>query len=177
MTWKLDKGWTVQQIPSSLPPLFSGDRLVVYGVLKASENKKSNSGVNEVRLEGNAENDDQVDHIIQFASPAIEDSWDTDAKTEGRVLLHRLAAKNSIQEKQGDVNELGDNGPRSEKAKSYVISISKSTNVVSKFTSFVAVDKDSCEPVSGPLQKQLAKYASMPVFGGGQLKLQSANIP
>ena len=49
--------------------------------------------------------------------------------------------------------------------------------MVSKFTSFVAVDKDSCEPVSGPLQKQLAKYASMPVFGGGQLKLQSANIP
>ena len=150
---------------------------MVYGVLKASENKKSGSGVNEVRLEGNAENDDQVDHIIQFASPAIEDSWDTDAKTERRVLLHRLAAKNSIQEKQGDVNELGDSGPRSEKAKSYVISISKSTNVVSKFTSFVAVDKDSFEPVSGPLQKQLAKYASMPVFGGGQLKLQSANLP
>ena len=49
--------------------------------------------------------------------------------------------------------------------------------MVSKFTSFVAVDKDSCEPVSGPLQKQLAEYASMPVFGGGQLKLQSANIP
>ena len=150
---------------------------MVYGVLKASENKKSGSGVNEVRLEGNAENDDQVDHIIQFASPAIEDSWDTDAKTERRVLLHRLAAKNSIQEKQGDVNELGDSGPRSEKAKSYVISISKSTNVVSKFTSFVAVDKDSFEPVSGPLQKQLTKYASMPVFGGGQLKLQSANLP
>ena len=150
---------------------------MVYGVLKASENKKSGSGLNEVRLEGNAENDDQVDHIIQFASPAIEDSWDTDAKTERRVLLHRLAAKNSIQEKQGDVNELGDSGPRSEKAKSYVISISKSTNVVSKFTSFVAVDKDSFEPVSGPLQKQLTKYASMPVFGGGQLKLQSANLP
>ena len=150
---------------------------MVYGVLKASKNKKSSSGVNEVKLEGNAENDAQVDHIIQFASPAIEDSWDTDAKTERRVLLHRLAAKNSIQEKQGDVNELGDSGPRSEKAKSYVISISKSTNVVSKFTSFVAVDKDSFEPVSGPLQKQLTKYASMPVFGGGQLKLQSANLP
>ena len=150
---------------------------MVYGVLKASENKKSGSGVNEVRLEGNAKNDAQVDHIIQFASPAIEDSWDTDGKTGRRVLLHRLAAKNSIQEKQGDVNELGDSGPRSEKAKSYVISISKSTNVVSKFTSFVAVDKDSFEPVSGPLQKQLTKYASMPVFGGGQLKLQSANLP
>ncbi|XP_058965540.2 von Willebrand factor A domain-containing protein 5A-like [Pocillopora verrucosa] len=161
MTWKLDKGWTVQQIPSSLPPLFSGDRLVVYGVLKASGNKKNGSGVNEVRLTGNAENDDEVDHIIQFASPATEDSWDTEARTEEGILLHQLAAKNSIQEKQDDVGESGDSGPRSEKAKSYVISISKSANVVSKLTSFVAVDKDSREPVSGPLKKQVVNLESM----------------
>nr|XP_058965540.1 von Willebrand factor A domain-containing protein 5A-like [Pocillopora verrucosa] len=161
MTWKLDKGWTVQQIPSSLPPLFSGDRLVVYGVLKASGNKKNGSGVNEVRLTGNAENDDEVDHIIQFASPATEDSWDTEARTEEGILLHQLAAKNSIQEKQDDVSESGDSGPRSEKAKSYVISISKSANVVSKLTSFVAVDKDSREPVSGPLKKQVVNLESM----------------
>ena len=143
---------------------------MVYGVLKASENKKSGSGVNEVKLEGNAENDAQVDHIIQFASPATEDSWDTDARTEGRILLHRLAAKNSIQEKQGDVNELGDSGPRVEKAKSYVISISKSANVVSKLTSFVAVDKDSREPVSGPLRKRVANF-------GHWKQTLSANIP
>ena len=141
---------------------------MVYGVLKASENKKSGSGVNEVKLEGNAENDAQVDHIIQFASPATEDSWDTDARTEGRILLHRLAAKNSIQEKQGDVNELGDSGPRVEKAKSYVISISKSANVVSKLTSFVAVDKDSREPVSGPLRKRVANFASMITSAAGK---------
>nr|XP_058965422.1 von Willebrand factor A domain-containing protein 5A-like [Pocillopora verrucosa] len=180
--WKLEKDWTVQQIPSSLLPLFSGDRLVVYGVLKASENKKSGSGVNEVKLEGNAENDAQVDHIIQFASPATEDSWDRDARTEGRILLHWLAAKNSIQEKQGDVNELGDSGPRVEKAKSYVISISKSANVVSKLTSFVAVDKDSREPVSGPLRKRVANFASMITSAADRrqatrTRTQSANIP
>ena len=159
---------------------------MVYGVLKASKNKKSSSGVNEVKLEGNAENDAQVDHIIQFASPATEDSWDTDARTEGRILLHRLAAKNSIQEKQGDVNELGDSGPRVEKAKSYVISISKSANVVSKLTSFVAVDKDSREPVSGPLRKRVANFASMITSAAGRKQAlgfffstatQSANIP
>ena len=134
---------------------------MVYGVLKASGNKKNGSGVNEVRLTGNAENDDEVDHIIQFASPATEDSWDTEARTEEGILLHQLAAKNSIQEKQDDVSESGDSGPRSEKAKSYVISISKSANVVSKLTSFVAVDKDSREPVSGPLKKQVVNLESM----------------
>ena len=150
---------------------------MVYGVLKASENKKSGSGVNEVKLEGNAENDAQVGHIIQFASPATEDSWDRDARTEGRILLHRLAAKNSIQEKQGDVNELGDSGPRVEKAKSYVISISKSANVVSKLTSFVAVDKDSREPVSGPLRKRVANFASMITCAADWKQTLSANIP
>ncbi|RMX54643.1 hypothetical protein pdam_00025143, partial [Pocillopora damicornis] len=112
-----------------LPQLARGYLWPVPGnQFMASENKKSGSGVNEVKLEGNAENDAQVDHIIQFASPATEDSWDTDARTEGRILLHRLAAKNSIQEKQGDVNELGDN---------------------------------SREPVSGPLRKRVANFASM----------------
>ncbi|XP_022810501.1 von Willebrand factor A domain-containing protein 5A-like isoform X2 [Stylophora pistillata] len=167
VNWKLDKGWTVHQIPASLPALFSGDRLVVYGVLKASENENYGSGVNEVRLEGNAENVDQVCHIIQFATPDVEDSWDNEARTEGRVLLHGLAAKNSIQEKQDDVNESSDSGPRTEKAKSYVISISKSANVISKWTSFVAVDKDSREPVCGPLQKRVPNYASMSLFVGG----------
>lgn len=157
----------MHQIPASLPALFSGDRLVVYGVLKASENENYGSGVNEVRLEGNAENVDQVCHIIQFATPDVEDSWDNEARTEGKVLLHGLAAKNSIQEKQDDVNESSDSGPRTEKAKSYVISISKSANVISKWTSFVAVDKDSREPVCGPLQKRVPNYASMSLFVGG----------
>ncbi|XP_022810496.1 von Willebrand factor A domain-containing protein 5A-like isoform X1 [Stylophora pistillata] len=173
VNWKLDKGWTVHQIPASVPALFSGDRVVVYGVLKASENENYGSGVNEVRLEGNAENVDQVCHIIQFATPDVEDSWDNDAGTEGKVLLHRLAAKNSIQEKQDDVIESSDSGPRTEKAKSYVISISKTANVVSKLTSFVAVDKDSREPVSGPLQKRVPYLASMSFFGGGGMKSAS----
>lgn len=47
---------------------------MVYGYLKASENENHGSGVNEVRLEGNAENDEEAYHIIQFATPDIEDS-------------------------------------------------------------------------------------------------------
>ena len=36
IAWDLAKDWTVHQFPSSLPPLFSGDRLVVFGLLKSS---------------------------------------------------------------------------------------------------------------------------------------------
>ena len=91
VAWDLAKGWTVHQIPSSLPPLFSGDRLVVYGVLKASENANEGDD-NEVRLEGILRNNEKVKHLVKFSTPPIA--------VGGNVPLHQLASKSFIQEKQ-----------------------------------------------------------------------------
>ena len=156
VAWELESGYTVHQIPSSLPPLFSGDRLVVYGVLKVSENANDCNSINVVRLQGAVENGGQLDHKIAFTTSAVDDSMDTD-NNEADVNvnhLHLLAAKTTIQEKQDEFNESRDYGQVSEEAKNYIISISKLANVVSQLTSFVAVDKDSREPVSGPLRYQ-----------------------
>ena len=124
---------------------------MVYGVLKASENANEGDD-NEVRLEGMLGNDEKVKHLVKFSTPPIA------VGHNGNVPLHQLAAKSFIQEKQGY------------SAKNSTISISKSANVVSKFTSFVAVDKDSNQPVSGPLQKHFVPsrypdvaYCSMPM--------------
>ena len=140
----------MHQMPSSLPPLFSGDRLVVYGVLKASENVNEGDD-NEVRLEGMLRNDENVKHVVKFSTPPIA------VENKTNVFLHQLAAKSFIQEKQDGFNERND-GQEIEEAKRSAISISKSANVVSKFTSFVVVDKDSNKPVSGPLQKHFLPY-------------------
>ena len=78
VAWELESGYTVHQIPSSLPPLFSGDRLVVYGVLKVSENAKDCNSINVVRLQGAVENGGQLDHKIAFTTSAVDDSLDTD---------------------------------------------------------------------------------------------------
>ena len=137
----------MHQIPSSLPPLFSGDRLVVYGVLKASENANEGDD-NEVRLEGMLRNDENVKHVVKFSTPPIT------VENKTNVLFHQLAAKSFIQEKQDERND----GQEIEEAKRSIISISKSANVVSKFTSFVAVDKDSNQPVSGPLRKHFGPF-------------------
>ena len=118
----------------------------MYGVLKASENA-SEGDDNEVRLEGMLGNDEKVQHLVKFSTPPIA------VENKGNVLLHQLAAKNFIQEKQDGYSERND-VQELEEAKQSAISISKSANVVSKFTSFVAVDKDSNQPVSGPLRKQ-----------------------
>ena len=154
VAWELESGYTVHQIPSSLPPLFSGDRLVVYGVLKVSENANDCNSINVVRLQGAVENGGQLDHKIAFTTSAVDDSLDTD-NNEADVNvnhLHLLAAKTTIQEKQDEFNESRDYGQVSEEAKNYIISISKLANVVSQLTSFVAVDKDSREAVSRPLR-------------------------
>ena len=143
----------MHQIPSSLPPLFSGDRLVVFGILKAPENANE-GGENEVRLEAVIEKGEKIEHLMKFPTPRI------DVENKGNVLLHQLAAKSFIQEKQDDHSERHDSGQEFETTKTSIISISKSANVVSKFTSFVAVDQDSNQPVSGPLSKQFVPLST-----------------
>ena len=125
----------------------------MYGVLKVVENANDCNSINVVRLQGAVENGGQLDHKIAFTTSAVDDSLNTD-NNEADVNvnhLHLLAAKTTIQEKQDEFNESRDYGQVSEEAKSYIISISKLANVVSQLTSIVAVDKDSREPVSGPL--------------------------
>ena len=128
---------------------------MMYGVLKASE-KAHEGGVNEVRLQGTLENE-QIYHVIKFSSPAAVPSG-----TGEHVLLHQLSANNFIQGKQDDLDESHRLEQVYEEAKTYIISISKSANVASKFTSYVAVDEDSRQPVSGPLiKKTMPLLASM----------------
>ena len=154
VAWDLTEGWTVQQVPSSLPPLFSGDRLVVYGLLKPSENAKQ-GGMNKVRLQGMFGNDEKVEHLITFNTSLPPKACVRDKVTNVSVFLHRLVAKTLIQEKQDDLNEAYNRGVENEEHKTLLISLSKSANVVSKFTSFVAVDSESHQLVSGPLQRQV----------------------
>ena len=136
----------MHQIPSSFPPVFSGDRLVVYGVLKASENESEGED-NEVRLEGMLGSGEKVEHLVEISSPPIA------VENKGYAVLHQLAAKSFIQENQDGYSEMND-GQEFEEAKRSIISFSKTANVVSKLTSFVAVDKESNQPVTGPLRKR-----------------------
>ena len=156
VTWHLTEGWTVQQVPSSLPPLFSGDRLVVYGLLKPSENAKHS--MNKVLLTGTLGNKEKMEHFISFSTPPVRNAYFMDSKTNSNVLLHCLAAKTFINVKQDDISGMWE----IQREKSSIVSVSKSTNVVSKFTSFVAVDEESHQIVSGPLRKQFVpSFASL----------------
>ena len=70
----------MHQIPSSLPPLFSGDRMVVFGLLKPSENA-SQDGKNEVRLQGTLGKDEKMEHLMTFPVPPIRSAFDTNLES------------------------------------------------------------------------------------------------
>ena len=156
LTWDSPKGWAVQQIPSSLPPLYSGDRLVVYGLMKPSE-KEIQGGQTVVRLQGTLTKGIKVEHAIKFPTPTAAIATDTVFDPNSSVILHGLAAKSFIQVKQDELSEDSD-----EEFEEAIVSVSKSANVISKYTSIVAVDKENHEPVSGPLMKQMVSaFASL----------------
>ena len=174
ITWDLAEEWTVVQTPSVPPALFSGDRLLVYGVLKHSESGKAGQdemSVNKARLRGSVDHDrEKLDHTITFT---VSGAKTADRPTDTRFCLHRLAAKSSIQEQQDEYNDCNEplNEDKRNKTRDSIIDISKAANVVSKFTSFVAVDRDNHEPVSGPLRKRV-----VPQFGCMNLLLGSPSF-
>lgn len=156
------KGWTVQQIPLSLPPLYNGDRLVVYGLMKPTK-KDIQVGQTVVRLQGTLTNGIKVEHVITFPTPSKAIAADTVCDPNSSAILHGLAAKSLIQVKKDELNDRS--CVELEDGQSAIISVSKSANVVSKYPSFVAVDKENHEPVSGPLTKRMVPLVnSSPLY-------------
>lgn len=139
--------------------LFLGDRLVVYGDLNCRQGgltKSCEKGNGELIakaiLKGRLGNKmEAIHHEIHFTFPREGDQ----AEVNGRSI-HRLAAKQLIQEKQDVYNNRSQTWSYAQKdaLKHTVIFISKATNIVSKFTSFVAIDQDNHQPVSAPLKKR-----------------------
>ena len=156
IAWDLAKDWTVHQFPSSLPPLFSGDRLVVFGLLKSSHGNDTGEAAvadkeakSHVRLRGSLGNSAAIDHVIQFIATLAKDHDQARYAT-----LHCLSAKSLIQEKQEEYHDPSRRwkSGEMEAIKDSVIITSKAANVISKLTSFVAIDKENHQPVSRPMK-------------------------
>lgn len=175
VSWDLGKDWTVHQVPSSLPPIFIGDRLIVFGLLTPPHRDSAGEAGEELhfqaRLQGSlGQKRAVIDHVIRFSAVSAKDH---DQSLHG--ALHRLYAKCLIQEKQDEYHECyddpwsddeGDGDGEVDTIRDSVISVSKAANVVSKFTSFVAIDKDSHQPVSRPLKNPMLCYAYESSYDG-----------
>ena len=125
---------TTYQCPDKLPPVYAGEKLVVYGLVDVPQDKMG-------RIKGKAVlkgemSCQQVKHVVQFSSrPAGA------ANTSNIFPVHRLAAKALI----ADWQDAG-------RSKEDIVSVSVESSVISRHTAFIAVDEDSSSPVQGALQ-------------------------
>ncbi|KAK3726600.1 hypothetical protein QZH41_002609 [Actinostola sp. cb2023] len=173
VTWDLPEGCSAKSIPDVPPPIFSGNSLIMYGLmsddsLNAADSNNKGSITLSATLATGAKVE-KIQHKLRLESLSSKSGDDS-------LLLHRLAAKVLIQEKQVNDNNAALNEE--------IVNISKSANVVSKLTSFVVVDKDSNIPVCAPLAMptfKRAPFRCMAVsnceFRLRRTRKQESNIP
>ncbi|EDO45203.1 predicted protein, partial [Nematostella vectensis] len=172
VTWDLPHGWDSQTIPKNLPQaLFSGNRIIVYGLLSKQGGGRDEELQGKATLQAttrdNTSNMRTITHEVAFKLELKE--------SDGCSMMHRVAAKRFIQEQQDAMGE--DASSWSDDLKAKVINISKAANVVSKVTSFVAVDSESHVPIQKPMRESSEMYALKELFRSKKKSAKSKPQP
>ena len=131
--WDIPKCFSVIDIPSEPPVVFHREKLVLFALLRSKDNKKGVTG--KLNLKGT------------FGGKTVSYSTniETPSSSHPDLPLHRMAAKYQI--KDLEVNDEG-SYHRDGVNKDKIILVSQAANIVSKYTAFVGVDKDTKVPVS-----------------------------
>ena len=132
MEFQLPAGFEVTQAPSKAPVLFSGDKAVVYGILKGPSELMSPVDCT-ASLKGQIL-DQPLEYSIPFEVPGNSPSFPI-------PIIHHLAAKALIKDWERD----GGN------KKSEIVKLSIESSVVSSHTALVAID-ESNQPVKGAMK-------------------------
>ena len=129
--FQVPKEYEVLQSPHNLPPIFNGEKLVVYGVLKSKGRSKKMDCT--AVLKGNMVGEKQ-EHKVPF-------TLDSSAAALSLPVVHHLAAKALITDWESEYKE-----------KKSIVDLSIESSVISSHTAFIAIDEESSEPVSGAMK-------------------------
>ena len=132
LTFSVPAGVRVLQAPSKIPPIFNGDKLVLYGILKGGGT--SLSGHCSVTLKGKVLGSD-IEHRIEFEVGSDE------GPLSSLPIVHQLAAKSLIKDWEDKAEK-----------KAAIIKMSVESSVVSSLTAYVAVDEDQDKPIEGAIK-------------------------
>ena len=121
----------VVQSPQNLPPIFSGEKLVVYAVIQSKTPLKESKSF--AILSGNMMGEKQ-DHKVPF-------TLDSSAAAPSLPVVHHLAAKALIADWESEYKE-----------KKSIVDLSIESSVISSHTAFITIDEESSEPVSGAMK-------------------------
>ncbi|XP_078604302.1 von Willebrand factor A domain-containing protein 5A-like isoform X2 [Branchiostoma floridae x Branchiostoma japonicum] len=173
LTWQLPDGVTAVPIPSTPPPIFSGDCFIMYaqlqGQLPVDVTKGSVTLCGQVLTE-------EIKHNLNLSLQSRDQEMPSAEDSPEPQQLHRLAAKTCIKELEVNLekDDNDDSETVSDTTKKQIIDLSVATNVVSKFTSFIGVDSERGEPIEGAMVRRnvprpqmmmcRAAYAAPPVL-------------
>ena len=152
--WSLPPGMVIQA-PSKVSPVFSGDRLIIYGLL-SNVTAASPHVEYHATLRGVISGDPFTWSVAFSCHPEAR---------EMNKTIHQLAAKSIIHDLQEDelavesekilkslLTKEGMKPPDAKKE--LLVQLSVAANVISQETAFVAVDEGRMEPIQGGLQLQ-----------------------
>ena len=136
--FSLPIGYSAKVAPEEVPPIFSGERTIVYGILQKSLLGKVVSGSRgTVTLEGELLGE-KIKHVLEFEVPG------QGAGAGAVPTIHHLAGKALIK----GLQNMESSGAR----KDEIVKLSCECSVISKHTAFIAIDEEQKEPVKGSLQ-------------------------
>ena len=137
--FSLPFGYTAKVVPEQVPPIFFGERTIVYGILEKNLLGKVLSGSKgTVTLEGEVLGE-KIKHVLEFEVPR-----EGAGQPQLVPTIHHLAGKALIKRLQ---NEESAGSKKDE-----IVKLSCECSVISKHTAFIAIDENQKEPVKGSLQ-------------------------
>ena len=124
----------VQQSPQTLPPIYSGEKMVVYGIITAKGSPVDQDVTGKAILKGRVLGK-KIEHSVPFTFKPVSSS------SLSLPTIHHLAAKALIKDWQNEGQ-----------SKEEIIKLSVESSVISSHTAFIAVDEESSEPVTGAMK-------------------------
>ena len=132
--FKVPGDFVIQQSPQNLPPVYNGEKMVVYGVLTPKGSPQDREITGKAILKGQILGK-KIEHSVPFTfNPAT-------SSHPSLLTIHHLAAKALIK----DWQEQG-------KSKEEIVKLSVDSSVISSHTAFIAVDEENSEPISGAMK-------------------------
>eukprot|EP00079_Xenopus_tropicalis_P032046 XP_017945817.1 PREDICTED: von Willebrand factor A domain-containing protein 5A-like [Xenopus tropicalis] len=163
LTWILPPGVEAKLLSGTPTAIFQGQKSIVYAQLKG---KVEQGTEGQVSLAYSFK-DEMVANVLRFTLKLTQSE---------RPTMHRLAAKVVISNLIGGENP----GVKSEEVKKQIVETSVQSGVISPLTAYVAVNKETKNPVKGPpVQRSIPLYGEtlLPICTGTLMPLRAQHAP
>ena len=154
VNFDLPSGFEAFQAPNTIPNIFNGDKIVIYGILKsmtASDDPLQSGVSGKASLKGHISGN-IITHMIPFDIPALPLKGEDEVQSStgfDMPVVHQLAAKSLLSDWAAGKGRGSTSLTHEREQESTNLSIESS--VISEYTAFVAVDEEQNQPIEGAI--------------------------